>query len=425
MITRFVYDALSRRVVKTVCADENVVDEKIRFIYDGIDVIEEYLDVSGWTLDAKYVHGVGIDNVVSIERKDGAEWPRWYYHHDAIGSVTELTDANGAIVQAYEYDAWGNPTIFDPDDPELANPYLYTGRRWDAEIALYYYRARHYAPQLGRFIQTDPIGHAGGSNLYAYVRNCPTRFTDPLGLGLLEDIEECIDRCVERERAKYEASQEEYKRKIEQLKAQVQVLQDELTAALLDSAMPGMPGGFSSGGLVENAAGDFPDDVYDRAKEKMTASRRIGAPTPHEKAAQNVGIDPDAPGAGKSLSTHTGSKVGSFEVAEKYNAIVKMRGHYLATIATYEGWLEKLGPFDERAAYQKCRAECLKKFGLSLEDFYLLMVPRLEGLFGPAPDDGEGGDSGCPSTDCPEYMDVTPPGDWRWVRSEPVKGGCK
>ena len=46
---------------------------------------------------------------------------------------------------------------------------------------LYYYRARHYSPAWGRFLQADPIGYAGGANLYAYVGNDPLNNTDPLG----------------------------------------------------------------------------------------------------------------------------------------------------------------------------------------------------------------------------------------------------
>ena len=153
-----------------------------------------------WTLKGEACTAIGIDNVLTIERDSS----RWYYHHDGLGSVTELTDADGALAQAYEYDAWGNATIYDPDSA-IANPYLYTGREWDADIGLYYYRARHYAPQLGRFIQPDPIGNVqwpssnrhtrglrkarprdGEPNLYLYARDNPITFVDPFGLYISE-----------------------------------------------------------------------------------------------------------------------------------------------------------------------------------------------------------------------------------------------
>jgi RHS repeat-associated protein len=58
----------------------------------------------------------------------------------------------------------------------------FTGREWDAETGLYYYRARYYDAKLGRFVSEDPIGFKGGSNLYAYVGNSPVNAVDPFGL---------------------------------------------------------------------------------------------------------------------------------------------------------------------------------------------------------------------------------------------------
>jgi RHS repeat-associated protein len=59
----------------------------------------------------------------------------------------------------------------------------YTGREWDPETGLYYYRARYYDPKVGRFISEDPIGFEGDDpNLYAYVEDDPVNWIDPSGL---------------------------------------------------------------------------------------------------------------------------------------------------------------------------------------------------------------------------------------------------
>ena len=79
----------------------------------------------------------------------------YYYHYDGLGSVVALSDKDGDTVEKYEYDAYGKVNILDAGDSVLsessvANPYFFTGRRFDLETGLYYYRARYYSPALGR-----------------------------------------------------------------------------------------------------------------------------------------------------------------------------------------------------------------------------------------------------------------------------------
>jgi len=105
----------------------------------------------------------------------------YYYHYDVLGSVVALSDSNGDTVQTYEYSVYGQVAASDPNF--LANPYMFTGRRFDLETGLYYYRARYYNPHIGRFMQTDPVGYDDGINWYLYCGNNPLAYTDPSGLG--------------------------------------------------------------------------------------------------------------------------------------------------------------------------------------------------------------------------------------------------
>jgi RHS repeat-associated protein len=66
---------------------------------------------------------------------------------------------------------------------------MFTGRRFDYETGLYYYRARYYNPYIGRFLQTDPIGYGDGINWYAYCGNNPLAFIDPSGCWAYYDYE--------------------------------------------------------------------------------------------------------------------------------------------------------------------------------------------------------------------------------------------
>jgi RHS repeat-associated protein len=102
----------------------------------------------------------------------------YYYHYDGLGSVIALSDMNNNVVERYSYDVFGEPNRVS----DVNNPYLFTGRRFDNETGLYYYRARYYAYDIGRFLQTDPIGYADGINWYLYCGNNPIMLVDPMGL---------------------------------------------------------------------------------------------------------------------------------------------------------------------------------------------------------------------------------------------------
>jgi len=78
-------------------------------------------------------------------------------------------------------------------------PYYFTGRRYDPETGLFYYRNRYYSADLGRWLSPDPAGFVDGPNLYAYVGNNPWSAFDPYGLAAItSDIERAIQKDIVR-----------------------------------------------------------------------------------------------------------------------------------------------------------------------------------------------------------------------------------
>src|SRR5262249_42918256 len=103
-----------------------------------------------------------------------------YYNFDATGNTAQLTGAGGAVLNTYSYTPFGEPLAAMES---LPNPFTFVGQFGVMKDAAgqYFMRQRFYAPTQGRFTQPDPIGIAGGINLYAYARNNPVSFADPSG----------------------------------------------------------------------------------------------------------------------------------------------------------------------------------------------------------------------------------------------------
>jgi RHS repeat-associated protein len=91
--------------------------------------------------------------------------------------VTAVTNSSAATTANYSYSPYGDSAGTGTSTTALQ----YTGRENDGATGLYYYRARYYSPQLGRFIAEDPIGLAGGTNFYAYTNGDPISYRDPSG----------------------------------------------------------------------------------------------------------------------------------------------------------------------------------------------------------------------------------------------------
>jgi RHS repeat-associated protein len=100
-----------------------------------------------------------------------------YLNGDETGSIILTTNSSGGIVSQTVYDPFGGSSSVNSTN------FGFTGQRFDPETGLYFCKARHYSPSIGRFLQPDPIGYDGGDlNLYGYVNNDPLNSFDPLGL---------------------------------------------------------------------------------------------------------------------------------------------------------------------------------------------------------------------------------------------------
>jgi RHS repeat-associated protein len=170
----FKYDPLGRRIYKQSPSATSI------FVYDGDNLIET-VNSTGAVV-ARYTQTQDIDEPLAELRSGSTS----YYEADGLGSVTSLTGSGGAVASSYTFDSFGNVTN---SSGTLSNPFRYAAREFDGETNLYYYRARYYDSQTGKFLQEDPSGLAGGINSYAYTMNSPTDWTDPTGLAM--SAEEC------------------------------------------------------------------------------------------------------------------------------------------------------------------------------------------------------------------------------------------
>jgi RHS repeat-associated protein len=169
---RFTYDVLDRRIGKSTLSGGQQWT-----VYDGAD---PYADFNGsGSLTYRYLYGNEIDDLFARFDGTNAVW----YLDDLLGSVRQLVNTNGLILDQITYDCYGNIPTGGETNPGNGDRFKYTVREYDSEIGLYYYRVRYYGPGIGRFLGEDPIGFAAGDvNFYRYVDNEPASATDPNGL---------------------------------------------------------------------------------------------------------------------------------------------------------------------------------------------------------------------------------------------------
>ena len=147
----------------------------VRYVYDDASVLLQ-TDAAGNTL-AKYDYGP--DRLLSLAH---ATEGRQYYLFDGLGSVVDLMRPDGALQARYQYDAWGN---LRSTAGSSFNVFGFTGHERDEATGLYYFKARYYDPETGRFLTEDPFGgtreQPPSLHQYLYAYQNPTVYTDPTG----------------------------------------------------------------------------------------------------------------------------------------------------------------------------------------------------------------------------------------------------
>jgi RHS repeat-associated protein len=171
---QFYYDGKNRQIARNI-------NGVVRFnSWDGWDLLEEYS--SSLNVATGYLQGA----TGAIKSWSGAS--TLYYYQDKLGSTAHVANAIGQLVESYHYDLTGTPSYFNSTSQPINSSTvgvadLYAGERWIPELALYDLRNRFMSPELGRFLQADPIGFQGDpGNLYRYCGNDAVNRTDPMGL---------------------------------------------------------------------------------------------------------------------------------------------------------------------------------------------------------------------------------------------------
>jgi RHS repeat-associated protein len=174
---QYKYDALDRRIQILVDSDGAGPGqpEVTKIIYNGDNAWADF-NAAGERI-AHYMFGNRIDHNIAMYRPDqGVSW----YLTSKLGTVRDIINAAGQVVNHYEYSSFGIP-VFQLD-PWFANRYLFTGRESTFDSGAYYYRARFYDSRRGRFLSLDPsCFEAGDINLFRSVNNSALNATDPTG----------------------------------------------------------------------------------------------------------------------------------------------------------------------------------------------------------------------------------------------------
>lgn len=175
--TDYEYDALGRRVAKHHMRSDGETQTTV-FMWDGDWMLQETRIGRGSYEDKTVTYVPHPDHEGPLTRL--ADGRAWHYVTDHLGTPQELYDEQREIAWAADLSAYGRTVNRLAD--AVDNPIRFPGQYFDAESRLHYNRFRYYDPQTGRYVNQDPIGLMGGSNVYQYAVSKPTQAYDPSGL---------------------------------------------------------------------------------------------------------------------------------------------------------------------------------------------------------------------------------------------------
>jgi uncharacterized protein RhaS with RHS repeats len=143
----YTYDVYGHRIAKSIDADGAgpATSQTERMVYDGSNIALT-LDGQG-TQTHRYLFGPRMDQVLADKAQTRFNW----LLVDNLGTVRDVIDSNGVVLDHLTYDSFGQVT--NETNPNVDFRYGYTGRERDEETGLYYYRARYVDPFTGRFIE--------------------------------------------------------------------------------------------------------------------------------------------------------------------------------------------------------------------------------------------------------------------------------
>jgi RHS repeat-associated protein len=194
-VTTYTWDSRNRLAEVEVRSAGGLLLHEERYTYDGkgrrIGVWSDgtqtwtayrgdnaWADLSGsGSLTTRYLYGLQMDSLLA--RQDTGGNAAWYLT-DNIHSIRQIVTATGAVLYAANYAAFGKVLSATGSGGDR---FGFTGREFSGLTEDYFYRARYYNPETGRFLSQDPtLFTAGDPNLYRYANNNPVVLTDPTGL---------------------------------------------------------------------------------------------------------------------------------------------------------------------------------------------------------------------------------------------------